>query len=61
MLEDSSKDLGDKLRTLKEEQVSLVNIQANLVSTLREYRTMLQELRITLLDKMEEFEKMMIR
>ena len=61
MLENSSKDLGDKLRTLKEEQVSLVNIQANLVSTLREYRTMLQELRITLLDKMEEFEKMMIR
>ncbi len=61
MLENSSKDLGDKLRTLKEEQVSLVNIQANLVSTLREYRTMLQELRITLLDKMEEFEKLMIR
>ena len=61
ILENSSKDLGDKLRTLKEEQVSLVNIQANLVSTLREYRTMLQELRITLLDKMEEFEKLMIR
>jgi len=61
LLENSSKDLSDKLRTLKEEQVSLVNIQANLVSTLRDYRTMLQELRITLLDKMEEFEKLMIR
>ena len=61
ILENSSKDLSDKLRTLKEEQVSLVNIQANLVSTLRDYRTMLQELRITLLDKMEEFEKLMIR
>ena len=61
LLETSSKDLSDKLRTLKEEQVSIVNIQANLVSTLREYRTMLQELRITLLDKMEEFEKLMIR
>ncbi|MFX1465938.1 MAG: hypothetical protein ACFFA5_05650 [Promethearchaeota archaeon] len=61
LLENSSKDLGDKLRTLKEEQVSLVNIQANLVSTLREYRTMLQELRIALLDKMDEFEKLMIR
>jgi hypothetical protein len=61
ILESSSKDLSDKLRTLKEEQVSLVNIQANLVSTLREYRTMLQELRITLLDKIDEFEKLVIR